>query len=238
MIEEKNIYALGEQELTRVSAFSKLMRSVYLWMTFALIITGLTAATVAFSPAMLSMLFSSKITFYGLIIAELAVVIILSARIQKLSFTTATLMFILYSILTGATLSVIFLAYQLDSIVTTFFVTAGTFGSMTLIGYTTKKDLSKMGTYLLMTLIGLVIATLVNMFLANSPLDWIITYVGVLLFIGLTAYDTQKIKQMLREYGTEINENSQKMALMGSLTLYLDFINLFLYLLKILGNRK
>lgn len=238
MIEEKNIYALGEQELTRVSAYSKLMRSVYLWMTFALIITGLTAATVAFSPAMLSMLFSSKITFYGLIIAELAVVIILSARIQKLSFTTATLMFILYSILTGATLSVIFLAYQLDSIVTTFFVTAGTFGSMTLIGYTTKKDLSKMGTYLLMTLIGLVIATLVNMFLANSTLDWIITYVGVLLFIGLTAYDTQKIKQMLREYGTEINGNSQKMALMGSLTLYLDFINLFLYLLKILGNRK
>lgn len=238
MIEEKNIYALGEQELTRVSAYSKLMRSVYLWMTFALIITGLTAATVAFSPAMLSMLFSSKITFYGLIIAELAVVIILSARIQKLSFTTATLMFILYSILTGATLSVIFLAYQLDSIVTTFFVTAGTFGSMTLIGYTTKKDLSKMGTYLLMTLIGLVIATLVNMFLANSTLDWIITYVGVLLFIGLTAYDTQKIKQMLREYGTEINENSQKMALIGSLTLYLDFINLFLYLLKILGNRK
>lgn len=238
MIEEKNIYALGEQELTRVSAYSKLMRSVYLWMTFALIITGLTAATVAFSPAMLSMLFSSKITFYGLIIAELAVVIILSARIQKLSFTTVTLMFILYSILTGATLSVIFLAYQLDSIVTTFFVTAGTFGSMTLIGYTTKKDLSKMGTYLLMTLIGLVIATLVNMFLANSTLDWIITYVGVLLFIGLTAYDTQKIKQMLREYGTEINENSQKMALMGSLTLYLDFINLFLYLLKILGNRK
>lgn len=238
MIEEKNIYALGEQELTRVSAYSKLMRSVYLWMTFALIITGLTAATVAFSPAMLSMLFSSKITFYGLIIAELAVVIILSARIQKLSFTTATLMFILYSILTGATLSVIFLAYQLDSIVTTFFVTAGTFGSMTLIGYTTKKDLSKMGTYLLMTLIGLVIATLVNMFLANSTLDWIITYVGVLLFIGLTAYDTQKIKQMLREYGTEINENSQKIALMGSLTLYLDFINLFLYLLKILGNRK
>lgn len=238
MIEEKNIYALGEQELTRVSAYSKLMRSVYLWMTFALIITGLTAATVAFSPAMLSMLFSSKITFYGLIIAELAVVIILSARIQKLSFTTATLMFILYSILTGATLSVIFLAYQLDSIVTTFFVTAGTFGSMTLIGYTTKKDLSKMGTYLLMTLIGLFIATLVNMFLANSTLDWIITYVGVLLFIGLTAYDTQKIKQMLREYGTEINENSQKMALMGSLTLYLDFINLFLYLLKILGNRK
>ena len=129
MIEEKNIYALGEQELTRVSAYSKLMRSVYLWMTFALIITGLTAATVAFSPAMLSMLFSSKITFYGLIIAELTVVIILSARIQKLSFTTATLMFILYSILTGATLSVIFLAYQLDSIVTTFFVTAGTFGS-------------------------------------------------------------------------------------------------------------
>lgn len=238
MIEEKNIYALGEQELTRVSAYSKLMRSVYLWMTFALIITGLTAATVAFSPAMLSMLFSSKITFYGLIIAELAVVIILSARIQKLSFTAATLMFILYSILTGATLSVIFLAYQLDSIVTTFFVTAGTFGSMTLIGYTTKKDLSKMGTYLLMTLIGLVIATLVNMFLANSTLDWIITYVGVLLFIGLTAYDTQKIKQMLREYGTEINENSQKIALMGSLTLYLDFINLFLYLLKILGNRK
>lgn len=238
MTEERNIYALGEQELTHATAYTKLMRSVYLWMTFALIITGLTAATVALSPAMLSMLLGSKFTFYGLIIAELAVVLILSSRIQKLSFTTATLMFILYSVLTGATLSVIFLAFELASIVTTFFVTAGTFGCMTLIGYTTKKDLSKMGTYLLMALIGLIIATVVNIFLANTTVDWIITYAGVIIFIALTAYDTQKIKQILREYGTEVNESSQKMALLGSLTLYLDFINLFLYLLKILGDRK
>lgn len=238
MIEERNIYAMNEQELVQNSACSKLMKSVYLWMSFALIITGLTAATVAFSPAMLSLLLGSKFTFYGIIIAELAVVLLLTARIHKLSFTTATLMFILYSILTGITLSVIFLVFEISSIAATFFVTAGTFGCMSLIGYTTKKDLTKMGTYLFMALIGLIIATVVNLFIANSMLDWIITYAGVVIFIGLTAYDTQKIKHLISEYGAEVNENSQKIALMGSLTLYLDFINLFLYLLKIMGNRK
>ena len=146
-------------------------------------------------------------------------------------------MFILYSLLTGVSLSTIFLAYTESSIATTFLITAGTFGTMSLVGFVTKKDLSKLGGILLMALIGLIIATVVNIFLVSDTLGWIINYVGVLIFVGLTAYDTQKIKQMMREYGTDINEQTQKMALMGSLSLYLDFINMFLYLLRIFGNR-
>ena len=154
-----------------------------------------------------------------------------------MSFTSASLMLILDSLLTGVSLSTIFLAYTESSIATTFLITAGTFGTMSLVGFVTKKDLSKLGGILLMALIGLIIATVVNIFLVSDTLGWIINYVGVLIFVGLTAYDTQKIKQMVREYGTDINEQTQKMALMGSLSLYLDFINMFLYLLRIFGNR-
>lgn len=219
------------------AVFAKLMRSVYLWMVFALVITGLTAAYVANSPAYISALVNNPMLFYGVIIAELAVVFILSGRIHKMSFLTASLMFIFYSLLTGVSLSTIFLAYTESSIATTFLITAGTFGTMSLVGFVTKKDLSKLGGILFMALIGLIIATLVNIFLVSDTLGWIINYVGVLIFVGLTAYDTQKIKQMMREYGTDINEQTQKMALMGSLSLYLDFINMFLYLLRIFGNR-
>lgn len=219
------------------AVFAKLMRSVYLWMVFALVITGLTAAYVANSPAYISALVNNPVLFYGVIIAELAVVFILSGRIHKMSFLTASLMFIFYSLLTGVSLSTIFLAYTESSIATTFLITAGTFGTMSLVGFVTKKDLSKLGGILFMALIGLIIATLVNIFLVSDTLGWIINYVGVLIFVGLTAYDTQKIKQMMREYGTDINEQTQKMALMGSLSLYLDFINMFLYLLRIFGNR-
>ncbi|MDM8145069.1 Bax inhibitor-1/YccA family protein [Bacteroides eggerthii] len=219
------------------AVFAKLMRSVYLWMVLALVITGLTAAYVASSPAYISALMNNSILFYGVIIAELALVFILSGRIHKMSFTSASLMFILYSLLTGVSLSTIFLAYTESSIATTFLITAGTFGTMSLVGFVTKKDLSKLGGILLMALIGLIIATVVNIFLVSDTLGWIINYVGVLIFVGLTAYDTQKIKQMMREYGTDINEQTQKMALMGSLSLYLDFINMFLYLLRIFGNR-
>ena len=237
-MEEKNMFIL-QQSLGKEqnAVFAKLMRSVYLWMVLALVITGLTAAYVASSPAYISALMNNSILFYGVIIAELALVFILSGRIHKMSFTSASLMFILYSLLTGVSLSTIFLAYTESSIAITFLITAGTFGTMSLVGFVTKKDLSKLGGILLMALIGLIIATVVNIFLVSDTLGWIINYVGVLIFVGLTAYDTQKIKQMMREYGTDINEQTQKMALMGSLSLYLDFINMFLYLLRIFGNR-
>lgn len=237
-MEEKNMFIL-QQSLGKEqnAVFAKLMRSVYLWMVLALVITGLTAAYVASSPAYISALMNNSILFYGVIIAELALVFILSGRIHKMSFTSASLMFILYSLLTGVSLSTIFLAYTESSIATTFLITAGTFGTMSLVGFVTKKDLSKLGGILFMALIGLIIATVVNIFLVSDTLGWIINYVGVLIFVGLTAYDTQKIKQMMREYGTDINEQTQKMALMGSLSLYLDFINMFLYLLRIFGNR-
>lgn len=237
-MEEKNMFIL-QQTLGKEqnAVFAKLMRSVYLWMVLALVITGLTAAYVANSPAYISALMNNPVLFYGVIIAELALVFILSGRIHKMSFTSASLMFILYSLLTGVSLSTIFLAYTESSIATTFLITAGTFGTMSVVGFVTKKDLSKLGGILFMALIGLIIATLVNIFLVSDTLGWIINYVGVLIFVGLTAYDTQKIKQMVREYGTDINEQTQKMALMGSLSLYLDFINMFLYLLRIFGNR-
>lgn len=237
-MEEKEMFIL-QQTLGKEqnAVFAKLMRSVYLWMVFALVITGLTAAYVANSPAYISALVNNPVLFYGVIIAELALVFIQSGRIHKMSFTSASLMFILYSLLTGVSLSTIFLAYTESSIATTFLITAGTFGTMSLVGFVTKKDLSKLGGILFMALIGLIIATLVNIFLVSDTLGWIINYVGVLIFVGLTAYDTQKIKQMVREYGTDINEQTQKMALMGSLSLYLDFINMFLYLLRIFGNR-
>ena len=157
--------------------------------------------------------------------------------IHKLSLSTATLLFILYSVLNGLTLSVIFLAYTMESITSVFFITAGTFATMALVGYTTKKDLSSMGRILTMALIGLIIATLVNLFMQSSGLAMILNYVGVLVFVGLTAYDTQKIKEMLIMAG-DAGEQGQKLALMGSLSLYLDFINLFLYLLRIFGSKN
>lgn len=231
-----NPYSVESQG--RTLAFATLMKNVYLWMTLALAVTGLTAAYVAMNPGWVYAIATNSVLFFGLIIAELAVVMILSARIARLSFATAGLMFAAYSVLNGVTLSVIFLAYTMSSIATTFFVTAGTFGAMTLVGYTAKKDLSAMGRVLIMALIGLIIASIVNMFVASSALDWAITYIGVLVFVGLTAYDTQKIKQMMLMHGDEVNDGTMKLALMASLTLYLDFINLFLYLLRIFGRRE
>lgn len=237
-METKNIYAYNPEETVQASVFSKLMRNVYRWMTFALAITGLTAACVAGNATLMQFILGNQAVFLGLIIAELVVAFTLIGRVSKLSFTNASLLFILYSILTGVTLSTIFLVYEIGSIASTFFVTAGTFGTMSLVGYFTHKDLSKMGTYLIMALIGLIIATIANWFIASTTLDWGITYALVLVFVGLTAYDTQKIKDMLREHGMGLDESTQKLALMGSFTLYLDFLNLFLQLLKILGKRK
>ena len=220
------------------SAQMSLFRQVYLWMAMALAITGMMALLVAGSPTMLSLIFNSKLTFFALIIAEIALVWYLSARIERLSFTTATLMFIVYSLLNGAMLSSIFILYTATSIASTFFVTAGTFGVMCVYGYLTKRDLTSIGNICLMAVIGLIIAGLVNLFLQSSVMSLIISGIGVLVFVGLTAYDSQKIKQLLLQEGMEVNDSTKKIALLGSLTLYLDFINLFLYLLRFLGDRR
>ena len=220
------------------AAQSTLLRSVYVWMTLALIITGFVSMYVAQSYQLVSFIFGNRLALWGMLIAELAVVFYLSARINSISFTKATVMFIIYSILNGATLASIFLVYTMSSIASTFFVAAGTFGVMALYGYITKSDLTRIGNICLMALIGLIIATLVSMFWQNSMLQMIITYAGVILFVGLTAYDSQKIKRLLTADGIEATEETQKIALLGALTLYLDFINLFLYLLRLLGDRK
>ena len=230
---------LNEKESSRWAgtAFPVLMRKVYTWMTLALVITGVTAWGVANSPAILQMIVTSKILFFGIIIAELALVWGVSAAINRLSLTTATLLFVLYSVLNGVTLSFIFLAYTYQSITSVFFITAGTFAAMALFGYFTKTDLSSMGRILFMALIGLIIATIVNIFLKSSGFAMILNYLGVLIFVGLTAWDTQKIKQML-SMAEDTGETAQKIALMGALSLYLDFINLFLYLLRIFGSSR
>lgn len=220
------------------AAQSALFRSVYLWMTLALTITGFTAMYIAKSYTFLEMIAQNSMMFWGLLIAEIGLVMYLSARIQRISFTTATLLFIAYSIVNGLTLSILFMVYTMSSIATTFFITAGTFGAMALFGYITKKDLTRIGSLCGMAVIGLIIAMIVNMFLHNSMMDMVISGIGVLVFVGLTAYDSQKIKQMLTGNDIEINETTQKIALMGALTLYLDFINLFIYLLRLFGDRK
>lgn len=236
---EDRLYQLIREKENIVSvAFPALMRKVYVWMTLALVITGFTAYGVASSPGIITAIISSRALMWGLIIAEIALVWYVSARIDRLSLTTATLLFILYSVLNGATLSIIFLAFTMQSIASVFFITAGTFAAMSLIGYFTKTDLSSFGKILFMALIGLIIATVVNAFLIKSGgFSLIISYVGVLIFVGLTAYDTQKIKMMLVQ-ANDVNEDAQKIALMGSLSLYLDFINLFLYLLRIFGGNR
>ncbi len=225
------------QSYSFTDAYTSLMRKVYVWMTLALVMTGLSAYYVATSPSLQLALFSSPYVFYGLMIAEVGLVIWLSSRIHKMSLLSASLMFSVYAILNGVTMSVIFLAYTMSSIATTFFVTAGTFGVMAFIGTVTKSDLTKMGQILTMALVGMIIAIVVNLFLGNGMLDIIISVVGILVFTGLTAYDAQKIKQMLINCN-EVNDQTQKLSVIGALSLYLDFINLFIYLLRFLGDRK
>ncbi len=226
-----------EEQLGMSAAFPALMRKVYVWMAMALAITAITAYGVASSPALTSLIFGNKLIFFGLIIAELVLVFWVSARIEKLSLTKATLMFIVYSVLNGATLATIFFAYSPEIITKTFFVTAGTFGAMAVYGYFTKSDLSSWGKLLIMAVIGLIIAGVVNIFLRSSLMDLVVSVVGVLIFVGLTAYDSQKIKRMLMMQA-DMGETAQKVALMGALSLYLDFINLFLYLLRLFGRER
>lgn len=231
-------YTNTSRAIDRPAAFAMLMRKVYTWMALALTVTGLTAYYCAYNTNIVYSIVTNSALMWGLIIAEFAAVIYLTARIERMSFMTAGVVFLVYSLLNGVLFSVIFLAYTMESIASTFFITAGTFGAMSLVGYFIKKDLSAVGRFLMMALIGLIIASVVNIFIQSSGLMWICTYAGVLIFSGLTAYDTQKIKQMFLMHGAEMNESTMKLALMGSLTLYLDFINLFLYLLRLFGDRK
>ena len=226
---------IRQQEMTNASTFKVLMRKVYLWMTLALMITGITAAGVANSPNILALIYSSQVVMWGIIIAEFGLVIYISARLEKLSLSTATTLFALYSILNGVMLSSIFLLYSTAIISKVFFITAGTFGVTALYGYATKKDLSSLGNILFMALIGLVIATVVNVFMKRAMFDLILSYIGVIIFVGLTAWDSQKIKHMMMVQ-QDADESAQKLALIGALSLYLDFINLFLYLLRIFGR--
>lgn len=216
-------------------SFSVLMRKVYSWMALALVITGLTAYGVASSPNMVALIYTNPVVMWGLLLGELALVFGVSGMIRRLSLTTATLLFVLYSVLNGATLSCIFMLYTEALIAKVFFITAGTFAAMAIYGHTTKADLTSMGKILIMALIGVIIATVVNIFMKSAGLELILSYIGVIIFVGLTAYDSQKIKQMLVQYG-DMGEQGQKLALMGSLTLYLDFVNLFLELLRIFGR--
>jgi len=215
-----------------VIVLQKAMQQVYLWMTAGLMVTGAVATTL-FNSGLVESLGSLMIVLF---VVQIGVVFYLSARINKMAPTTATILFLVYSALTGVTLTPIFYAYSLGSIGTTFFVTAGTFASMALYGATTKRDLTGMGSMLFMALIGLVIASVVNMFLGNSLFSLLISAVGVLIFVGMTAYDVQALTRMANNVTSE--EDTQRFAVIGALKLYLDFINLFIYLLRFLGTGR
>ncbi len=223
-----------EQEIAETKRF---FVRVYGWMTLALIITGLTAFKTAASPEVIQFIFGTRFVFYGLLISELILVGTLAGAIHKMTAVTATIIFALYSVLNGLTLASIFFIFTAQSIANVFFIAAGTFAAMSAYGYLTKKDLSKMGNIMIMALIGLIIASVVNIFLKSEMLYWISSYVGVLIFVGLIAYDTQKLKKM-NVMGNEGTDEDKKEAIIGALTLYLDFINLFLFLLRIFGRRK
>lgn len=225
-----------KREITN-EAFAVLLKNVYAWMALALGLTGVAAMYVSNNQMILDYLVEHFELFLGLCIAEIVVAIVFTALIKRLSFNTASILFGLYSLLTGISLGPIFFLFTEESIALTFFVTAGTFGAMSLYGYFTKRDLSSWGRYLLMGLFGIIIASVANLFLQSTRVEWITTYVGVVVFVLLTAYDTQNIKNMLAEKD-EVDESSLKLALYGSFMLYLDFINLFLELLKLLGKRK
>lgn len=219
-----------------ISLVQSFFMQVYGWMTSGLLATGILAYYTAHSPFLLHMIFGSKLAFYGLLLLDLGIVFFLSRSIQSLSATAASSLFFLYSAINGLTLAPIFLLYTQGSIATVFFITAGTFGTMAVYGYVTKSDLSKWGNILGMALIGIIIASLANIFLQSSSLMWVLTYAGVLIFVGLTAYDSQQLKTMARSLYDE--ESVGKFAVLGALTLYLDFINLFLYFLRIFGKRR
>ena len=226
------------QQQVMVNSF---IQSVYNWMAIGLAITGFVAYSVANSEIMLRLIFGNKLVFFGLIIAELVLVYNISARVSsgRMGASTATGLFVLYAALNGATLSVIFLAYTASSITSTFFICAGTFAACSIYGMVTKRDLTSLGGFMMMGLIGIIIASVINMFVRSTGMSLIISYIGVLVFVGLTAYDTQKLKHMALEQPDGIDSGTvRKGAILGALSLYLDFINLFLMLLRIFGGGR
>ena len=220
---QKELSAKGYQGAVAVE--NTLVRSVYIWMCTALLLTGGTASLVAGSPRLLEVIFGNSFLFWAILIAQFGLVWAISAKVTSFSL----------SMLSGLTFSVYFLAFTAESIASTFFITAGTFAVMSIYGFVTKRDLTKMGNLALMALIGMIIASVVNIFLHSTMLNWIVTYIGVLVFVGLIAWDTQKIKALA---SAQDNEFTQKLAICGALSLYLDFINLFIMLLRIFGQRK
>ena len=223
-------------ESTIAAEQQRFMMRVYNWMTAGLSVTAAVAYLIATSPG-LAMAIANPWIMVPLVIAQLGLVVWLAARVMQMSAAQATAVFLLYSALTGVTLSFVFLAYTAASLTSTFLVTAGTFGAMSFYGYTTKRDLTTYGSFLFMGLMGIIIASVVNFFLQSPMVYWLVTYAGVLIFVGLTVYDTQKIKEM-NILGNEGTEEDTKEAVRGALTLYLDFINLFLMLLRLMGNRR
>ncbi|MDE6338938.1 MAG: Bax inhibitor-1/YccA family protein [Muribaculaceae bacterium] len=226
-------YYGGQEVVTQTNA---VMRRVYLRMFIGLLVSAFCALGVASSEAAMHFFFGNQLVFWGMLIAMLAMAFILPARMMKMSSAAVLGCFIAYSALMGCWLAPIFIAYRIGTIVYTLFITAGTFGAMSVYGYFTKSDLSKMGSYLMMALFGLIIAMVVNIFVHSSTLNWIVSIVGVLLFVGLTAWDTQQVKRMAAANLSP--DVTDKLATMGAMNLYLDFINLFLFLLRIFGGGR
>jgi uncharacterized protein len=224
------------QTQVRVNSF---IQGVYNWMALGLGLTGLVAFFVANSPTLLQLIFGNKLIFFGLIIGQLALVFTISSRVHKMEASTATKLFLLYAALNGATLAVVFLAYTASSIASTFFICAATFGACSIYGMTTKKDLTSLGGFLFMGLIGIIIASVVNIFLRSSAVSMIVSYIGVFIFIGLTAYDTQRLKTMALTQPEGLDADViRKGSILGALSLYLDFINMFLFMLYIFGGSR
>ncbi len=224
------------QTQVRVNSF---IQGVYNWMALGLGLTGLVAFFVANSPTLLQLIFGNKLIFFGLIIGELALVFTISSRVHKMEASTATKLFILYAALNGATLAVVFLSYTASSIASTFLICAATFGACSIYGMTTKRDLTSLGGFLFMGLIGIIIASVVNIFIGSSAVSMIVSYIGVFIFIGLTAYDTQRLKTMALTQPEGLDADViRKGSILGALSLYLDFINMFLFMLHIFGGSR
>jgi len=236
---EAIMQTLPAQQTQAQIQVNEFIRSVYNWMAIGLGITGLVAFYISNSETMLRLIFGNQLIFFGLIIGELALVFSISARVHKMKASTATSLFMLYAALNGATLSAIFLVYTRSSITSTFFICAATFIASSIYGMVTKRDLTSVGQFMFMGLIGIVIASVVNLFMRSSGVSLIVSYIGVIVFVGLTAYDTQKLRTMALTQPADIDGATvRKGAILGALTLYLDFINLFLMLLRIMGSRE
>lgn len=230
-------YRSYQEESKLMDLVQSFFMQVYGWMFLGLLTTGALAYYTTTSEFLLTLIFGNSYAIWVLLIAQLGLVVAISGAINSLSYAVAGFLFFIYSALMGLTLSSVFLVYTSESISTVFFITAATFGAVSIYGYFTKADLTKMGSILFMALIGLIIASVVNIFLQNPTIYWILSYAGVLIFVGLTAYDTQRLKNLV--YSSNANEETiNKLAIVGALTLYLDFINLFLYLLRIFGKRR